>query len=485
MPTPALILMDLVTWHAVRGSAIGWYVDRMNESPSGGIADSVTPLLAPIDGLVARRMLISEATAAIEAQYYIWEADASGLLLLDDVLRAADRGVQVRIIVDDLHLRSHHHGKAAVDSHPNISLRTYRPFSAGSGPLRQAVEFVAHFENLDHRMHNKLLVVDNERAVVGGRNLADGHFGLSDTCDLVDFDVVVEGEVVAQFVDIFDRYWESAAVAGVHHRAPRASSRQHIARDLARHGPVLEEAIARSATIEAELQSASFELPSGAVTVVADVPDFDGAVGPDQVIEALQGEVKDAEHRVIAFSPFFVPTENDIDWYTDLTHSGVQVKLLTNSLASNEGTISNSGLDRMRRSVVDAGFELHELKPDAAVKPEWEVPPTKAEYLGLHAKMYVIDGSVVLLGSVNLDPRSRHINTEMVIRIASPDLAQWCEQRMLELMTSENSWRIGVDDGGRVLWIDDTGATTKQPARGIAQRVANMIFGQLPIDSYV
>lgn len=125
-------------------------------------------------------MLIDAATTSIELQYYIWETDASGLLLLEDVLCAADRGVQVRIIVDDLHLRSHHHGKAAVDAHSNISLRTYRAFSGGSGQLRHAVEFVTHFDNLDHRMHNKMLIVDGQFAIVGGRNLADGHFGLSD-----------------------------------------------------------------------------------------------------------------------------------------------------------------------------------------------------------------------------------------------------------------------------------------------------------------
>lgn len=258
-----------------------------------------------------------------------------------------------------------------------------------------------------------------------------------------------------------------------------------MARDLAKHQPVLKETIARSAEVEARLQSTRFDVPSGAVAVVADLPDFDEGIGPDQVIEALQGEVRDAEHRVIAFSPFFVPTQRDIDWYTDLTRSGIQVKLLTNSLASNEGTISNSGLDQMRRKVVDAGFELHELKPDAAMKPEWEVPPTTAEYLGLHAKLYVIDGAVVLLGSVNLDPRSRHINTEMVVRIDSPDLAQWCEERMLPAMESENSWRIGVNNDGEVTWIDDTGVTAKQPARGLAQRAANFILGRLPIDSYV
>lgn len=441
----------------------------------------VWPLVRPIDALATRLALIDAAVISIDAQYYIWEMDASGLLMLEHVFSAADRGVQVRIIVDALHIRSHHHFRAAIDAHPNVSLRTYRAFAEGSSNFEQAIEFARDFEHLDHRMHNKLLVIDGNEAIVGGRNIADGHYGLSDTCDLVDFDVRIAGTAVDDFQTVFDQYWGSASVEEVRPHLPQTSARERVVAGLLRHRQILEVAL-RSAS---EMDDKPYCVSDAGITVVADPPDADGSGPPNAVIDTLQASVEQATSSVTAVTPFFVPTDDEVTWYRDLVESGTRLRLLTNSLASNEGTVSNSGLDRMRKAVVRSGLELYELKPQAAVKPHWETPPVSCEYLGLHAKLYVIDSATVLLGSVNLDPRSRHINTELIVRIESEAFAAACEEAFVQFTESPNAWRVMLDQRDRVVWTDDSGATSTQPSRNHGQALTNWLLGRLPISRYI
>jgi putative cardiolipin synthase len=203
------------------------------------------------------------------------------------------------------------------------------------------------------------------------------------------------------------------------------------------------------------------------------------------VIAALRRLARSATKDLVIVTPFFVPSDADIQAYEEIVARGVRVRLLTNSLASNPGTISNSGFKRHRLAIVRAGVELHELRPDAEVKPMWETPPRVGSHLGLHGKMFIIDRETILVGSVNLDPRSEYINTEMGVHIRDSTLAGEFADRALGLMVPENAWAVGIGTDGRLRWSSDQGDLRRQPARGVGQRVADWIFGLLPIQNHI
>jgi putative cardiolipin synthase len=203
------------------------------------------------------------------------------------------------------------------------------------------------------------------------------------------------------------------------------------------------------------------------------------------VIEALRAAVTNAKRDLVVVTPFFVPSDADVRWYGRLVERGVRIRILTNSLASNEGTISNSGLNRERLALLKAGVELHELRTDASAKPDWETPPRVARYLGLHAKLYVIDRASVFLGSVNLDPRSKFINTEIGVHVRNAELAAVAADAIVELMKPENAWRVVIGSDGRLRWRNDRETLRRQPARNWGQQAADRLLTVIPIRDYI
>ncbi len=449
------------------------------------------PLDRPVDALVARLALINDAKDSIDAQYYQWNSDAVGYAFLSSLIAAADRGVSVRLLVDDMKLRSRSKRIASQCLHPNLDIRVFNPWTSRSGPAMQALEFVRRFRKLDHRMHNKLLVTDGEQAIFGGRNIGAEHFGLNDDFNVVDFDVLLSGASVVDLSAVFDDYWNSSsAVPGSTLDSTVSESdldavRVMVAEELRVGEPDLaafrEEEARWNKTMATNIRG----LADGAVHVIADTPSVSGTAERTQVISVLRRLAGSATKDLVIVTPFFVPSDADIQAYEEIVAQGVRVRLLTNSLASNPGTISNSGFKRHRLAIVRAGVELHELRPDAAVKPMWETPPCVGRYLGLHAKMFIIDRETIFLGSVNLDPRSKYVNTEMGVHIRDSTLAEECADRALSLMVPENAWTVRIGADGRLRWSSDQGDLRRQPARRVGQRVADWIFGLLPIRNYV
>ena len=458
-------------------------------TPGNGPGPSLVPLIAPIDGLCARLYLIDRAVETIDMQYYEWDSDAVGLLVLDRVVAAADRDVRVRLLVDDLKLWKSTKRIKSLCRHPNIDIRVFNPWATRSGLAAIAYEGMRRFGRLDHRMHNKLLLTDGRRAVFGGRNLAESYFGLSDAYNLIDFDVLADAEPLSRLTAEFDRYWDAdAAVDGSTLRGPAplsvAEARSSVSRDLDSHASRLAGVLEHEAPFAATLEDRVIPLEREHLTVVTDTPSV-GSASPSQVHHALRDLVEGAADDVIAITAFFDPTSDDIAWYRSLVESGVRVRLLTNSLATNPGTASNAGLKKMRRALVDAGLELHELKPHPATQPEWETPPVSGRYLGIHAKIYVVDRQRTLIGSTNLDPRSKHINTEIGVILSHAGFAEQMAEGIEDLMKPENAWRVITDDGSGVRWQADGEILTRQPARGLGQRLADGALGFLPIDRYL
>jgi putative cardiolipin synthase len=340
-------------------------------------------------------------------------------------------------------------------------------------------------------MHNKLLITDGERAIVGGRNIADAHYGLHPAYNLVDYDVLLTGPGVAGLHGVFESYWNSepAVPASALDSSVSPSDLEAfqglVAQQVAARADALPPDLTTNTAWRDRIASATLPVPDGTLHITSDIPGPTADTGPTQVIEALHEAVASAREELVVVAPFFVPSEMDVGFYGRLVDRGVRIRLLTNSLASNSGTISNSGLDRARKSVVQAGVELYELRADAAVKPAWETAPNVGGYLGLHAKVYTIDREKVFLGSVNLDPRSKFINTETGILVENADLAHRNADAIEELTTPANAWHVGIDRDGHLTWTDTTGTTRQQPARSVWQRIADRVFEILPIDRYI
>lgn len=451
----------------------------------------MTPLRRPSDGLVARWALIDEAQRSLDLQYYLWASDSAGYLLLQRLIAAADRGVRVRMIIDDLKFRRRTRSVASLCLHPNVEIRLFNPWRMRSSMVSESLEFAIRFGRLDQRMHNKLLIADAERTIFGGRNIAETHFGLDPVLNVVDFDLLVEGADVTDLAAVFQAYWESpAAVSGTAfaHSVTEAdlrTTRDSVTAELRKREGTLSTVRAEMDSWEERLRSMKRPLREHAMRVVCDVPDPSPGRQRTQVLEGLRELVRSAREEIVVATPFFVPSGPDVEWYRQLVDQGVRVRVLTNSLASNPGTISNSGLKKQRAALVRAGVELHELRVDAATKPEWETSPRAGRYLGLHAKLYVVDREQMFVGSINLDPRSKFINTEMGVLLTDADLARETADAIARFMEGENSWRVVAGSGERVTWRSDVETLHRQPARNLAQRVADWVLGLLPIRQYI
>lgn len=357
--------------------------------------------------------------------------------------------------------------------------------------VTEALEFVMRFSKLDRRMHNKLLVADEARAIVGGRNIADAHYGLNKAFNLVDYDVLMDGSGVAGLHEVFETYWNSPPATPVSAFDVSVSPpdleavRALVTGQIAKRGDAFPPDLTTDTSWQDRVAGETLPVPDGTLQITSDIPGPTSETRPTQVIGALHAVVGSAREELVVVTPFFVPYEIDIEFYRRLVDRDVRIRLLTNSLASNSGTISNSGLDQARKGVVSAGVELYELRADAAVKPGWVTPPNVGGYLGLHAKLYTIDREKVFFGSVNLDPRSKFINTETGILIENAELARHNADAIDALMTPANAWRVGTDHHGRLTWTDAAGTNHRQPARSEWQRIADRVYEILPINRYI
>jgi putative cardiolipin synthase len=455
-------------------------IDKSGDASWSGGQVSATSLWSPQDGLIARVDLIENAHETLDAQYYEWASDRVGTYLLNSVLRAADRGVHVRLLVDDLHIGSRTKSIASLREHKKVDIRLYNPLQHRKNAVARGLEFARRFRRLGRRMHNKLLIADGDAAIVGGRNIADPHFGLHDSMNLIDYDVLLVGAPVEKLCSIFDSYWASAATV-----QDTASSDSD---DLSRARSDLAQRMSAQSDLnklldrigEHQTDHRRYDFGGSDITVTADEPKQTEA--PLAVHQALVRAAGDARESVTIVTPFFVPGDADISLYSQWTSRGLDVRVLTNSLASNPGTIANSGYRKGRPRLLEAGLDLFELRSDASSKDEWEIPPTSAPLLGLHAKLYIVDRRRVILGSANLDPRSRRINTEMTITIESEVFAQNIERAVDGLIAPSNAWAVKAAADGSLTWVSEGGVLTRQPARGLWQRIVDGVAGRLPID---
>ena len=447
------------------------------------------------DGLRWRLALIDSARHTIAVQYYIWFDDTAANLLTSHLLAAADRGVKIRMLLDDLNTLLGTAGSvklrdlqlSVLNAHPNIELRLFNPWKDRSLAGRLG-ESAANMQRLNARMHNKALIADNQATIIGGRNIGDEYMGLHADFNFRDLDVIGFGPVARQTSAVFDLYWNSDWVLPV-----SALRLQPTATDLHAAQAQLSAKLLALPPIEGcpvapqswsdELTQLAPTLLFGTSRVISDVPTA-YELRQDMVGE-LYALALSAQRELLVENAYIIPDDKTLKAIQELRARGVTVKILTNSLASHDVPAVNSHYKKWRKPLLEAGVELHEARSDAAIQAlVADTPPTHGGFMGLHAKAMVVDRERAFIGSMNFDPRSANINTEMGVIIDSADFSQALANLLERDMAPENAWLVRLDARNELRWTDDRETVTRQPARNWWQRVQDVFFMAFPKDLY-
>ena len=438
-----------------------------------------------------RLAMIDTATVSLDAQYFIWKQDAVGSLMMERVLNAADRGVRVRMLLDDSFLSGEEDLMLEVDAHPNIELRIFNPFEVRSSSM--SLRYLGNlndFERTNHRMHNKLLIADGQVAIVGGRNIANEYFDFDTELNFRDFDVMTTGEVLPDISASFDDYWNSGwayPISLVAHRTPSTAELATLRAQLRHNAAPLDAWHAANdnqpETLPARWEKLAPGLIAGHARLLEDTPQITQEALPVQAAEQITGLFAATDSEVMSISAYLIPSSELLAMAQSLTAQGVRIRALTNSLASNNHIPAHTAYRHRRRELLEAGVELHEFRPDAGERSHFEAPGFGAEHVGLHAKILVLDQRLVFVGTINADPRSMVLNTEVSLVIDSPKLATAITEAFSPDFLPVNSWRVTLNEQDEMQWHSSEGTTGTQPAGSVWQRLGDALFGILPIDT--
>lgn len=436
-----------------------------------------------------RVALADFAEKTLDVQYFIWSRDTIGSLLGEHLVAAADRGVRVRFLVDDVNFKKRDGAVAALSAHPNVEIRIFNPHRYRSA---RVFEFVANFGRLNKRMHNKIMVMDNACAIVGGRNIADEYFGLSRDYNNRDLDLVAVGPIVRDISATFDEFWNSEASVPIEALVEGTRDLDDFRRQVE-----TMKAHARREDYPFPLELDVADLRARLDTVVDNFlwaparvfhdtfASMREAGGGTTLAEQLHAEIDGAKREVLVESAYFVTRRPGIERARALADRGVRVRVLTNSLASNNVLAAQAGHAKNRDKLLEAGVELHELRPDAAVVLRQVAPHAQGSTTTLHTKALVIDDEKAFVGSYNLDPRSMDINSEIGIFVESPAFARRVRAILDEGVTDANAYRVTLDGRGRLRWetiVDGEPQTwIRDPETTAGKRFKSGLISILPI----
>jgi cardiolipin synthase C len=438
----------------------------------------------------ARLAMADLAEKTLDAQYYIWDVDTTGRIMADRLIRAADRGARVRLLLDDTHKTEEiDNGIAALDAHPNIEVRFFNPVA---NRRWRGLSFLSDFGRVNNRMHNKLFIMDNGVGIVGGRNIADVYFGVQTDQNFRDLDVAVAGPIVRELSARFDLFWNSKSAVPVGALvAERATEhdyhalRKQMTERISAAGypyPVDERIDDLRANIVA-IRDAFVWAPG---RVLADDPARVGTDDdPNVIIEAILQRIGETKRELLIESAYFILLDRGIEEVRELTSRGVTVRILTNSAATNDVVAAQAGYANTREDLLNAGAELYELRPDSNMKRELAMVAGKSR-AALHSKAMVFDRESAFIGSFNLDPRSRFINTEIGVMIDSPEIARQLAEFMDEGVAPGSAYHVTLNDDGELAWTAETNGTKAEfdtdPETSGWQRFVIDVVGLLPIE---
>ena len=424
--------------------------------------DGFYPLTQGRDAFGARLVLMDAADASIDAQYFLMKPDDAGLVFASKLIQAAERGVRVRFLLDDIFTTLDDVDLSLMNRHPNIELRIFNPISRKGV---YAVNYVGNFKLANRRMHNKSFTVDNQVSIVGGRNIAAEYFQLESTGEFFDFDVMVAGPIVRQVSASFDDYWNHPlAVPFEALNSPKdqkvledrvSESRQRLAESA---DSIYADSI--NGDVMRALLNGEVEPYIADARIIVDSPEkLLREIAPENkvVINEIADILRQAENSTYLFTPYFIPGKNGVEFLRQLVDRGVRVVLVTNSLATNNHTAVHSAWSRYRKDLLEAGVEVWEARADAATitAPDGS---TSMEKLTLHTKGILMDSRWLFVGSLNLDPRSTDINTEMGLLIDSPEMVSVATENV-KTKIPQIAYRLELDDKRKIVWkaeIDGT-----------------------------
>lgn len=444
----------------------------------------IAPLGNGADAFAARILLADSAVFSIDAQYYIWHGDLTGSLLLDALRRAADRGVRVRLLLDDNGTSGIDAELAQLNAHKNAEVRLYNPFNLRRLKL---LSYGFDFFRLNRRMHNKSFTVDGLATIVGGRNIGDEYFGIGATPLFVDLDVLAVGEIVPEVAADFDRYWASPSAypAGA---IVKAKGGDPISNRLTRwrDDPRTNEykAILKSSDIISPLSTGTLNLEWTDAVLVSDDPvKGQGAVPREDLLTGqLTRAVGTIERRIDGVTPYFVPGAAGVEAFGRLEARGIEVRMLTNSLEATDVLPVHAGYAKRRKAMLNSGVALYELRRQALPGTPDALGTFGSSGASLHAKTFAVDGKRIFIGSFNFDPRSIQLNTEMGLLINSETLANGLHAAFDDGFRGL-AWRVERKNG-KLAWVDPvTGeVTTQEPGSNTFRRLALMVVGWLPVE---
>ena len=403
-----------------------------------------------------RASLARFAQKTLDVQYYEWHLDTVGRMLGDEIIQAAERGVRVRFLLDAISFKKRDSAIAALSAHPNIEVRLFNPAQHRSA---RGVEFLANFGRLNKRMHNKSMIMDNACAIIGGRNIGDEYFGLGETSNRRDFDIVALGPIVRDISNAYDKFWNSRASVPIE----ALVKEEYNINDFRSQVAVLREQMQPERypfPLESDLKSLRARVDGMTGDVVwthgrllrDSIESMKTEGQGETVVVSLAAMIKEARKEVLIESAYFVVRQQGIDLTRSLTSRGVKVRVLTNSLASNNVLAAQSGHSQHRGDLIDAGMDLYELRPDAA-SVMWQVAPQGRNCVtALHAKVLVIDEQRAFVGSFNFDPRSAEINSEIGLLVDSPVFARKVKAILENGIKPANAYHVTKDERGKLRW---------------------------------
>ncbi|MFC0399850.1 phospholipase D family protein [Paraburkholderia rhizosphaerae] len=485
-PSTALSTDEVVT------TRLGRVTEKdLNDHPG---LTGIDPLADPLESFAARVDLARTAERTLDVQYYIWRNDLTGTLLLEELQEAASRGVRVRLLLDDNGIPSSMDDiLAALAAQPNIEVRLFNPFVWRKPKF---VGFVTDFSRLNRRMHNKSMTADGIATIIGGRNIGDEYFGATDGVVFADLDVLAIGPAAREVENDFDRYWASALAYPAEQILPRAKpdelheldeSARAVHRDPAAAAYV--ESLQKTTDVR-RLVDGTLPLDWARARLVSDDPTKALGTAPPEslVLPQLLAKLGRPTHEFDLISPYFVPGEDGTRYLTELASSGITVRVLTNSLEATDVVPVHSGYAKRRVALLHGDVQLYELRRTAGATAHKHFSTGIFGSSGgssLHAKTFAVDSERVFVGSLNLDPRSANLNTELGLVIDSPELAIRIESIFWQLVP-KLAYEVKIDSNDKLYWTRQYGGETirydTEPNSTWFDRLTVTVFSILPIE---
>lgn len=442
-----------------------------------------------LDAFAARALSARKAGRNLDLQYYIWNDDLTGHLLMYEAWKAAERGVRVRMLLDDINTSGKDAALLALDSHQNIEIRVYNPFRNRDG-VGRVIEMVQRMFSITYRMHNKAWIADNQVAIVGGRNVGTEYFDANENTNFRDLDMLLFGPAVPQASAVFDTFWNSDAVVPI--ASLNRKSRHKLDTVML---AIQEEARSRTArryldrvdmspTVTAYLAQELTPYWTDRIRVLSDPPLKWKQEQTGYLVDDLFTLVRNARDKALLISPYFVPGDEGVAELARLVRHGVHVGVVTNSLAANDVVAVHGGYANYRKDLLGHGIRLYEMRPQPA---QSDTSLFGSSGASLHTKAFVVDDRHGFVGSFNIDPRSVDLNTEMGVLFDDVPLALALREEYLRLSSGRKSYWVYLDGKQRLRWLDRAQdppvVLDREPESGLWPRMVARVVGWLPIES--